>query len=132
VEDFVAGTNMLPNLARHAIAALRYDYSIGDADWYTINANGEVEAKNPLRYARSLVDQDYHIVKIRPKGVTAMVSDWKAEMASQNIDDSSIEYSGTNLKAVEVDFREKSVDGNTNNTSVFFYRLKEDAQAAKQ
>ncbi|MGD1035976.1 MAG: hypothetical protein ABR878_02040 [Roseiarcus sp.] len=81
--EVVRRTDTLPMLAGQAILALRYDYSIGDADWYMINASGDVEAKNPLRYAQSLKDQDYSWVDARPKGMTLMVeSDWKAEKAS--------------------------------------------------
>jgi hypothetical protein len=52
--DVVTRTDTLPMLAGQAVMALRYDYSIGDGDWYTVNASGDVEAKNPLRYAQSL------------------------------------------------------------------------------
>lgn len=54
---------------------------------------------------------------------------WKAEMASQAVDDTSIENSGSNLRAVEVDYREKSDD---DNKMVYFYRTKQDALAAAQ
>jgi hypothetical protein len=48
-------------------------------------------------------------------------------MASRKVDDPSIENSGNNLKAVEVDYRKNSDDSNT---MVYFYRTKEDALAA--
>ena len=55
-----------------------------------------------------------------------VVTDWKAEMASREVGDPSIENSGNNLKAVEVDYRKNSDDSNT---MVYCYRTKEDAQA---
>ena len=117
----------LPMLAGQAIIALRTDYSIGDAEWYMVNASGDVEAKNPLRYAQSLNNQSYSWVDVRPKGMLfTVVTDWKAEMASNEVGDPSIENSGNNLKIVEVDYRKNSGD---DNTSVYFYRTKEDAQA---
>jgi hypothetical protein len=126
--EAVTGTDMLPTVAGQAIISLRYDYAIGDGEWYMINANGNVEATNPLRYAQSLKDQNYSWVNVRPKGMTFIVqSDWKAEMASHEIDDPSIENSGNNLKAVEVDYRKNS---NDDNTMVYFYRAKDDAWAA--
>ena len=119
--------SMSPTIAGQAIISLRYDYAIGDADWYMINASGTVEAKNPLRYAQSLSDQSYSWVSVRPKDMIVMVeSDWKAEMASHEVDDSSIENSGDNLKAIEVGYRKNPDD---NNTTVYFYRTKEDADA---
>ena len=116
-----------PMLAGQAIVALRTDYSIGDAEWYMVNASGDFEAKNPLRYAQSLNNQSYSWVDVRPKGMLfTVVTDWKAEMASNEVGDPSIENSGNNLKFVEVDYRKNSGD---DNTSVYFYRTKEDAQA---
>jgi hypothetical protein len=92
--------------------------------------SGDVEAKNPLRYAQSLSDQNYSWVDIRPKGVFIIgVSDWKAEMASHEVGDPAIENSGNNLKIIEVDYRKNSGD---DNTYVYFYRTREDAQAAAQ
>jgi hypothetical protein len=127
--DLVTGADVLPMVAGQAILALRYDYSIGDGDWYMINASGDVEVKNPVRYAQSLKSQHYSW-DVRPKGMGLMVvPDWKAEMASHEVGDPSIENSGNNLKAVEVDYRKNSDD---DNTSVYFYRTKEDAQAAAQ
>jgi hypothetical protein len=121
---------MLPMIAGQAIMSLRYDYAIGDGDWYRVSASGDVEAKNPLRYAQSLNDQNYAWVSVRPKGMIFMLeSDWKAEMASHEVDDPSVENSGNNLKAVEVDYRKNSDD---NTTTVYFYRTKEDALAATQ
>jgi hypothetical protein len=120
----------LPMLAGQAIIALRTDYSIGDAEWYMVNASGDVEAKNPLRYAQSLNNQSYSWVDVRPKDMLFVgVTDWKAEMASLEVGDPSIENSGNNLKIVEVDYRKNSGD---DNTSVYFYRTKEDAQAPAQ
>ncbi len=121
-------------VAGQAIMSLRWDYAISDGDWYTVKANGDAEAKNPLRYAQSLKDQNYSWVSVRPKGMIFMVElNWKAEMASHNVDDPSIENSGNTLKAIEVDYRKNS---NDENTMVYFYRIKEDAlavvQAAKQ
>jgi hypothetical protein len=117
----------LPMLAGQAIIALRTDYSIGDAEWYMVNASGDVEAQNPLRYAQSLNNQSYSWVDVRPKGMLfTVVTDWKAETASNEVGDPSIENSGNKLKIVEVDYRKNSGD---DNTSVYFYRTKEDAQA---
>ena len=122
--------DVLPTIAGQAIMSLRYDYAVGDGDWYMINADGNIEAKNPLRYAKSLEDQKYSWVSLRPKGMVFMVeSDWKAEMASRAVDDPSIENSGNNLKAVEVGYRKNS---NDSNSMVYFYRTKEDALAAAQ
>jgi hypothetical protein len=96
----------LPMLAGQAIIALRTDYSIGDVEWYMVNPSGDVEAKNPLHYAQSLNDQNYSWVDVRPKGMTfIVVTDWKAEMASHEVGDPSIENSGNNLKIVEVGLR---------------------------
>jgi hypothetical protein len=116
--------------AGQAIAGLRWDYAIGDRDWYTINASDDVEAKNPLHYAQTLEDQSYSWVSVRPKGEGVIgVADWKAELASHEVDDASIADSGDNLKAVEVDYRKDSDD---NNVTTYFYRTKEDALAAMQ
>jgi hypothetical protein len=120
----------LPMLAGQAIIALRTDYSIGDLEWYMVNPSGDAEAKNPLRYAQSLNDQNYSWVDVRPKGMTfIVVTDWKAEMASHEVGDPSIENSGNNLKIVEVGYRKNSGDDNTN---VYFYRTKEGAPASNQ
>ena len=125
--DLVTDTHVLLMKAGQAIMALRWDYAIGDGDWNMVNASGDVEDKNPLRYAQSLKDQKYSWVDVRPKGMMAIIeSDWKVEMASQEVSDPSMENSGNNLKAVEVDYRKNSGD---DNTSVYFYRTKEDAQA---
>lgn len=126
--ETVTNTDMLPMVAGQAITGLRIDYAIGDADWYMINASGTVEAKNPLRYAQSLSDQSYSWVDVRPRSLVSVgVSDWKAEMTSHEVDDLTIENSGNNVKTVEVDYRKNSGD---DNTSVYFYRTNEDAQAA--
>jgi hypothetical protein len=121
----------LPMLAGQVILRLRVDYAIGDADWYMANTSSEVEAKNPLRYAKSLSDQNYSWVDVRPKDMVIIgVSDWKAEMASHEVGDPrAIENSGNNLKAIEVGYRKNSGD---DNTELYFYRTKEDAQAAAQ
>lgn len=125
--DFVTGAGILPVLAGQAIFSLRTDYAIGDADWYMVTTNGTVEARNPLRYAQSLNDQRYSWVDVRPKGMVAVgVFDWKAEMASQEVADTAIEHSGSNLEAVEVDYRKDSGD---DNTSVYFFRTKAEAEA---
>ena len=125
--EVVTNTHMLLTVAGQAIIALRTDYSIGDAEWYMVNASGDVETKSPLRYAQSLNDQSYSWVDVRPKGMLFIgVADWKAEMASHEVGDPSIENSGSNLNIVEVDYRKKSGD---DNMSVYFYRTKEDAQA---
>jgi hypothetical protein len=114
--------------AGQAILGLRTDYAIGGADWYKVDASGTVEAKNPLRYAQSLKDQNYSWIDVRPKGkMFLLVPDWKAEMASHNVSDPVIENSGSNLKAVEVDYRKNAGD---DNTYVYFYRSREEAQAA--
>jgi hypothetical protein len=121
-------TQSLPLIAGQAIVALRYDYAIGDGDWYTISEAGAISAKNPLRYSQSLKDHRYSWVSVRPKGMLFIVpSDWKAEMASRDADDSAIENSGSNLKAVEVDYRQHPGD---TNATVYFYRTKEDARSA--
>ena len=123
-------TQSLFMMAGQAVMALRYDYSIGDGDWYMIAQGGTIEAKNPLQYARSLKDQGYSWVSVRPNGMLFMVvSNWKAEMASSEADDPSIENSGSNLKAIEVGYRQNSGDSNT---TVYFYRTKEDARAAME
>jgi hypothetical protein len=115
-------------IAGQAIVNLRTDYAISDADWYMVNTRGEIEAGNPLRYAQSLKDQNYSWVDVRPKGTFFVgVSDWKAEMASHEVDDPAIENSGNNLKAIEVGYRKNSGDGNTD---VYFYRTKDEALAA--
>jgi hypothetical protein len=120
----------LPMLAGQAILGLRVDYAIGDADWYMANTSGEVEGKNPLRYAKSLSDLNYSWVDVRPKGMFIIgVSNWKAEMASREVGDPAIENSGNNLKIIEVDYRKNSGD---DDTYLYFYRTKEDAQAAAQ
>jgi hypothetical protein len=128
--EFEMSMHLWLMVAGQAIMSLRWDYAIGDGDWYTVKANGDIEAKDPLRYAQSLKDQNYSWVDVRPKGMIFMVeSDWKAEMGSQNADDPSIENSGKSLKAVEVDYRKNSGD---ENTLVYFYRTKEAALAAAQ
>jgi hypothetical protein len=120
----------LPMLVGQAILGLRVDYTIGDADWFMINASGDVEAMNPLRYAQSLSDQSYSWVDLRPKGMFIIgVSDWKAEMASREVGDPAIENSGNNLKTIEVDYRKNAGD---ENTYVYFYRTKAEALAAAQ
>ena len=117
----------LPMLAGQAIIALRTDYSIGDAEWYMVNPSGDVEAKNPLRYAQSLNNQSYSWVDVRPKGMLfTVVTDWKAETASNEVGDPSIENSGNKLRIVEVDYRKNSGD---DITYVYFYRTKEDAES---
>jgi hypothetical protein len=128
--EIVMNTDMLLMKAGQAIMSLRYDYAVGDRDWYMINASSEVEAKNPLRYAQSFKDQNYSWVDVRPKGMFFMVeSNWKAEMSSHEVGDPAIENSGNNLKTIEVDYRKNSGD---DITYVYFYRTKEDAQAAAQ
>ncbi len=129
-DEALMNMNLLLTVAGEAIISLRNDYAIGDAEWYRVNAHGDVEAKNPLRYAQSLKDQNYIWTSVRPKEMYSKVETaWKAEMASQAVDDTSIEDSGSNLKAVEVDYREKS---DQDNTTVYFYRTKQDALAAAQ
>jgi hypothetical protein len=121
-------TQSLFLIAGQAIMALRYDYAIGDEDWYTTSKGGAINAKNPLRYSQSLRDQNYSWVDVRPKGMLFIVpSDWKAEMASRDAGDAAIENSGSNLKAVEVGYRQHPGDSNA---TVYFYRTKEDAQSA--
>lgn len=128
--EVVTRTNILPMTAGQAIMGLRTDYAIGGADWYTVGASGTVEAKNPLRYAQSLSDQSYSWIDVRPKGNMFIgVFDWKAEMASHDVGDRAIENSGNNLKAVEVGYRKNSGD---DNTYVYFYRSREEAQAVAQ
>jgi hypothetical protein len=125
-DDAVIRLN-LPMIAGQAIVGLRTDYAIGDADWYMVNTSGDVEAKNPLRYAQSLSDQNYSWVDVRPEGRFFIgVSDWKAEMASHEVGDPAIANSGKNLKNIEVDYRKNSGD---DITYVYFYRTKEDAES---
>jgi hypothetical protein len=96
--DYGIGTNLLLMKVGQAVMSLRYDYAIGDTDWYMINATDQVEAKNPLRYAQSLEDQRYSWVDVRPKGMILMIlPDWKAEMSSHEVDDPSMENSGNML-----------------------------------
>jgi hypothetical protein len=123
------GSGLLLMQAGQAIIMLRTDYAIGDAGWYIVNASGDVEAKNPLRYAQSLRDEKYSWVLVRPKDLPLVVSDWKAEMASREVGDPALENSGNNLKIVQVDYRKNSDD---DTTRALFYRNKEDAQAAAQ
>jgi hypothetical protein len=126
-DDAVIRLGNLPLIAGQAIVGLRTDYAIGDADWYMVNTSGDVEAKNPLRYAQSLSDQNYSWVHVRPRGMFIFgVSDWKAEMASHEVGDPAIANSGKNLKNIEVDYRKNSGD---DITYVYFYRTKEDAES---
>jgi hypothetical protein len=129
-DKLVAGTDALSMMASQAIIALRYDYAIGDRDWHAINASGNVESKNPIRYAQSLKSQSYSWVDVRPRNMLiVLVPDWKAEMASIDVTDPSIQNSGSNLNSVEVNYRKNSDDGNT---IVTFYRTKEAALAEAQ
>jgi hypothetical protein len=117
-------------MAGQAVLGLRVDYAIGDAHWYMANTSGEIEPKNPLCYAQSLNDQNYSWIDVRPKGMFIIaVSDWKAEMASREVGDPAVVNSGNSLKGIEVDYRKSSSD---DNTKVYFYRTKEEAQAAAQ
>jgi hypothetical protein len=126
-DDVVVRMNTLLLLAGQAIVGLRTDYAIGDGDWFTIKMSGSAEAKNPLRYAQSLSAENYSWVDVRPKGTIFIgVSDWKAEMASHDVGDPSIENSGASLKKVEVGYRKNSGDANT---YVYFYRTREEAEA---
>ena len=128
--DVMTRASILSMTAGQAILGLRTDYAIGGADWYMIEASGTVEAKNPLRYAQSLSDQGYSWIDVRPKGkLFLLVPDWKAEMASHEVGDPMIENSGKNLKAVEVGYRKNTGD---ENTYVYFYRSREEAQTAAQ
>ncbi len=123
-------TRSLLLIGGQAISALRYDYAIGDGDWYTISEGAAISSKNPLRYSQSLRDQSYSWVSVRPKDMLVIApSDWNAEMASRDVDDSTIENSGANLKAVEVAYRQRPEDSNT---TVYFYRNKEDARSAME
>ncbi len=127
---FVADTHTLLIIAGQAIIQLRSDYAVGAGDWYTVNEHGNVESKNPLRYAESLKEQNYSWVDVRPSGMIVMVvSDWKVEVRSHAINDPSIKNSGDSLKAVEVDYRTNPSD---DVTAIYFYRSKEDALAPLQ
>ena len=118
-------TSELPLIAGQAIMSLRWDYAIGDKDWYMAAPNGSIQVDNPLRYAQSLKEENYSWVDTRPKGMLIMVEEnWKSEMASSDVDDPSIENSGINLRDVEVDYRHKSGD---DNSKLYFYQFKEDA-----
>jgi hypothetical protein len=126
--SFDPDTRSLLLIGGQAISALRYDYAIGEGDWFTISEGAPISSKNPLRYSQSLRDQSYSWVSVRPKDMLVIApSDWKAEMASRDVDDSTIENSGANLKAVEVAFRQRPED---TNTTVYFYRNKDDARSA--
>jgi hypothetical protein len=129
-DDIVTRTGILTVTAGQAIVGLRTDYAAASTDWYTVGGSGTIAAKNPLRYAQSLRAQGYSWVDVRPIGKLVVgVWDWKAEMASQDVGDPAIENSGANLKAVEVGYRKKSGD---DNTDVYFYRSRKEAQAAAQ
>jgi hypothetical protein len=92
-----------------------------------VNVSGNVEEKNPLRYAQSLRDQSYSWVDVRPKDMVLIgLLDWKAEIASHEVGDPAVEYSGIRLKAVDVDYRKDSGDANT---SVYFFRTREEAES---
>ena len=129
--EIVTGADLLPTTAGQAIMALRWDYAIGDRSWYMIDVSERVQPANPLRYAQMLKDQNYSWVDVRPKDMDVMIeADWKTEMASSEVNDASIENSGNNLKAIEVDDRQNSSD---NNTTVYFYKTNEEAlQAIKR
>lgn len=115
-------------VAGAAIVALRYDYAIGDQDWYTAAKDGAIRARNPLRYAESLKNDDYYWVGVQPKGIPFVAEvDWNAELASSAVNDPSIQDSGRSLKVVEVDYRRSSDDSIT---EVDFYRTKEAATSA--
>ena len=127
-DDFVTRLNFI--MTGQAIMALRYDYSIGNGDWYTIGPNGAIEVRNPLQYAALLKDRNYSWVSVRPKGMLPLIeSHWRDEISSQEVDDPSIENSGTNLQTVEVDYRKNP---NDRSTTVYFYRSEGDALAAMQ
>lgn len=126
--SFDVAANMQPITAGQAIMALRWDYAIGNGDWYIVKGSGDVEGKNPLRYAKSLREQNYSWVGVRPKDmIFVFESDWKSELASHRVDDPSIEYSGNSLLVVEVDYRKNSDD---KNSTLYFYRTKESAVEA--
>ncbi len=128
IDDFIARTNVISMMAGQAVFGLRVAYAIGNDDWYQVNAAGNVEAKNPLRYAQSLIEQRYSWVDVRPKGMVFVgVTDWKSEMASRNVADPAIENSGSNLKSIEVDYRKVLAD---ENSFMYFYRTRELAAAA--
>jgi hypothetical protein len=125
-----SGANLVPLTAGQAIMALRWDYAIGDEDWYVIETNGDITGKNPLRYSQSLKDQNYSWISTRPKNMVFIVeSDWKSEMESDQVADSSLENSGNSVQAIEVDYRKAS---NDETTEVYFYRTKDGAVAAAQ
>lgn len=44
-DELVTSTDMLLTVAGQSIISLRYDYAIGDGDWYMINLKGDVEAR---------------------------------------------------------------------------------------
>lgn len=114
-------------LAGQTIIKLRTDYSIGEDDWYTIKADGTIESKSPLIYAKSLIDQNYSWVDVRPKGLRMIVvSDWNAEMASNNVADSNLANDGKKIDAVEVGYRKNDGD---ENTEIYFYQTREGAVA---
>jgi len=128
IDDFIVRTDVLPMIAGQAIFGLRIAYAIGNDDWYQVNSDGNVEAKNPLRYAQSLIEQRYSWVDVRPKDMVIVgVLDWKAEMASRDAADPAIDNSGINLKSIEVDYRKTSAD---DNSFVYFYRTRELAESA--
>lgn len=117
-------------LAGQTIIKLRTDYAISKDDWYTIKADGTIESKNPLIYAKSLIDQNYTWVDVRPKGLRMIVvSDWNAEMASNNVADSGLANDGKKIDAVEVGFRKNDGD---ENTEIYFYLTREGASVAAE
>jgi hypothetical protein len=129
-KQVAVGLQGLDFAVSQAIAGLRSDFAIGSGDWYGVNTDGAVEAKNPLKYAQSLKDAGYSWVSVRPFGAGIIgVPDWKKELASTKVDDPTIDDSGSNLKAAEVDYRKNSGD---NNTVIPFYRTREEAQAQAQ
>jgi hypothetical protein len=127
-DEMVVRIQMLPMIAGQAILGFRWAYAIGRDLWYKVDKSGTIEQENPLEMAKKLRDQDYSWVDLRLKGMlNILVPDWKAEMASRDPGDPTIDKSGSSLTAVEVGYRRVSSD---QNTIVTFYRAKEDAESA--
>ena len=114
--------------AGQAILELRWDYAIGEDNWFTADAGSGINGRNPLMYSQSLWDLNYSWVDIRPPHMWLVaIRDWKSEMASGRIDDPSIENSGKNMQVVEVEYRKKSDDKIVEG---YYYRFREGAVAA--
>jgi hypothetical protein len=50
--SFDLDTRSLLLIGGQAISALRYDYAIGEGDWFMISEGAAISSKNPLRYSQ--------------------------------------------------------------------------------